>query len=64
MIFSEFPNDAQVFLTILDNLREGVNVVDINGYLTYCNKSSAKYVLSTPEKMIGRPIKDFSNRAA
>lgn len=64
MIFSEFPNDAQVFLTILDNLREGVNVVDINGYLTYCNKSSAKYVLSTPEKMIGRPIKDFYPRAA
>jgi PAS domain S-box len=56
-------NDAKLFHTILDNLREGINVVDTNGYLTYCNKSSARYVLSTPAEMLGKPITDFYPRA-
>lgn len=64
MIPTGFPNDAQLIHPILDNLREGINVVDTNGYLTYCNKSSAKYVLSTPEEMIGKPIQNFYPRAA
>lgn len=64
MISSGLITDAQLFHTILDNLREGINVVDTDGYLTYCNKSSARYVLSTPAEMIGKHIKEFYPRAA
>ena len=64
MISTELITDAQLLHTILDNLREGINIVDTNGYLTYCNKSSAKYVLSTPAQMIGKHIKEFYPRAA
>jgi len=64
MTSSELITDVRLFHTILDNLREGINVVDTNGYLTYCNKSSAKYVLSTPAEMIGKHIKEFYPSAA
>ncbi|MDR3560344.1 MAG: sigma 54-interacting transcriptional regulator [Negativicutes bacterium] len=57
-------NENKLFHNILDNLREGVNVVDPGGYITYCNKSSAKYVLSTPEEMIGRHIREYYSQAA
>lgn len=63
MISSGLITDSQLLHTILDNLREGINVVDPDGYLTYCNLSSAKYVLSSPAEMIGKHITEFYPRA-
>lgn len=53
-----------VFKEILDNILEGINLVNINGQLVYVNKMSAKYVNSTPEKMIGEHISKFYPQAA
>ncbi|HHV83288.1 MAG TPA: sigma 54-interacting transcriptional regulator [Tepidanaerobacter syntrophicus] len=50
--------------TILDNLREGVNVVNENGILIFSNRASADYAHSTVSKMIGSQITEFYPRAA
>lgn len=58
--------DEQLYmlLTVLDNLKEGVNVVDENGKLIYVNKASACYAKSDVKDMIGEDIKKFYPKAA
>lgn len=53
-----------MFKIILDNLREGVNIVDENGILMYVNKTSAEYAKVSIEEMIGQHISKFYPKAA
>lgn len=63
---SDLETDEQLFmlLTVLDNLKEGVNVVDENGKLIFVNKASACYAKSTINNMIGKDIREFYSKAA
>ena len=45
--------------TVFDSMREGINIVDENGYLQYINPSSARYVNATSEEMLGQHITKF-----
>ena len=54
----------EMFYTILDNLREAVNVVDTKGYITYVNPSSANYASARVEDMIGKHITEYYPHAA
>jgi len=45
--------------TVFGSMREGINIVDENGYLQYVNPSSARYVNVTSEEMIGQHITNF-----
>lgn len=59
------PEDKILMLeTVLDNLREGINVVDEKGALIYTNTTSANYAGSTIPEMIGKPINKFYPKAA
>ena len=49
--------------TIFGSMREAVNVVDEQGIITYCNYSSARYVYTTPEKMVGNSITKYYPKA-
>ena len=49
---------------VLDNIREGVNVVDEEGTIIFANKASADYANSAPQEMIGTNIRNFYPRAA
>ncbi len=56
---------TELYTIILDNLPEGVNVVNAEGYLVYANKTSAKYACaSSPAEMIGKHITQYYSRAA
>jgi len=63
---SEFKTDEQLFmlLTVLDNIREGVNVVDENGKLIFVNKASAYYAHSDIKDMLGKDIRCYYPKAA
>jgi arginine utilization regulatory protein len=57
-------SESVLYPIILENLREGVNVVDENGYIIYANKSSAKYALTNAGEMIGKHITLYYPKAA
>lgn len=52
------------FKNILDNFNDGINIVDTDGRIVFCNKVSASYVGEDPESMVGRMIADFYPQAA
>ena len=49
--------------SLIDNINDGVNVVDTEGTLVYVNEISANYVNQTRESMLGRPITEFYPKA-
>lgn len=53
-----------IFKEILDNIGEGINLVNKNGQLLYVNRTSAQYVYSSVEKMIGEHISKYYPQAA
>jgi arginine utilization regulatory protein len=66
VVKTKFSKEEELVMlyTILENLREGVNVVDENGMLLFVNKASAYYARSTVERMLGEHISKFYPRAA
>ncbi|WMI80879.1 sigma 54-interacting transcriptional regulator [Anaerotignum sp. MB30-C6] len=44
---------------VLDNINDGVNVVDTDGMIVYINEISANYAGKKKEEMLGNPITDF-----
>jgi arginine utilization regulatory protein len=63
---TKFSKDEELIMlhTILDNLREGINVVDERGTLLFVNKASAYYAHSTVQGMVGEHISKFYPKAA
>lgn len=61
---SGFKTNSQIFHTILDSLREGVNVIDSQGTILYANKSSADYVNAEMTEMVGQHITKYYQKAA
>ncbi len=57
-------NCNSFFLEVLDNLQEGINIVNRKGIIIYSNIQSAKYVGQTKESMIGFKVTDFYPQAA
>lgn len=56
---------AELYKIILDNLPEGVNVIDANGIIVFANKASAKYAgASCAEGMFGKHIAQYFPKAA
>ncbi|KYO66900.1 sigma 54-interacting transcriptional regulator [Thermovenabulum gondwanense] len=66
MIKTKFSDSEEriMLYTILENLREGVNVVDEKGNLLFVNKASASYARSTVERMLGEHISKYYPKAA
>ncbi|MFZ7101971.1 MAG: sigma 54-interacting transcriptional regulator [Peptococcaceae bacterium] len=60
----QFKSNSEIFHTILGALREGINVIDSQGIIMYANKSSADYVKSDIEEMVGQHITKYYPKAA
>lgn len=56
--------ETDIFKIIFNNLKDGINVVDENGTLIYVNETSARYVGTDSEKMVGENIKTYYPKAA
>ena len=54
----------ELYHIILENLPEGVNVVDTEGYIIYSNISSGKYANANPADMVGKHVTVYFPRAA
>ncbi|MDL2226057.1 sigma 54-interacting transcriptional regulator [Deltaproteobacteria bacterium OttesenSCG-928-M10] len=48
-----------LFQTILNEMSEGLTIVDEHGIITFCNSHSARYVQQQPENMVGRHVGQF-----
>ncbi|HWR41076.1 MAG TPA: sigma 54-interacting transcriptional regulator [Patescibacteria group bacterium] len=58
-------NREDLYKVILDNLPEGVNVIDANGYIVYANHSSVNYARAVnAAEMIGKHITEYYSKAA
>lgn len=54
-----------LYKVILDNMPEGINVIDSEGCIVYANKASAKYAhAADPADMFGKPITRYYSKAA
>lgn len=49
---------------IIQNLKEGVNVVNLQGQIIYTNATSARYANTTIENMLGKHVTEFYPKAA
>lgn len=56
--------EEKLFHIVLGALREGVNIVDENGFIIYSNQSSANYVFANGEEMVGQHITKYYPKAA
>jgi len=54
----------ELYHIILENLPEGVNVVDTEGYIIYANISSGKYANADPAVMVGKHVTVYFPKAA
>jgi arginine utilization regulatory protein len=56
--------NSKIIYEVLNNLREGVNIVNAEGILTYSNNMSGEYVNCLSKDMIGHHISEFYPQAA
>ncbi len=49
---------------IIQNLKEGVNVVNLKGEIIYANATSARYANTTVDNMLGKHVTEFYPKAA
>lgn len=56
--------NSKIIFEVLNNLREGVNIVNAEGILTYSNNMSGEYVNCLSSNMVGHHISEFYPQAA
>jgi arginine utilization regulatory protein len=56
--------NSKIIFEVLNNLREGVNIVNSEGILTYSNNMSGEYVNCLSSNMVGHHIAEFYPQAA
>ncbi len=59
MFSLKYLKDNNILEDIFDTINDGVNVVNNQGRVIYCNKRSAEYADVKPEDMIGKKVTDF-----
>lgn len=59
MLTLEMIRDHLFLESVLDNIDEGINIVDKDGLVVYANRLSADYAGVRVEDMLGKKIEDF-----
>jgi PAS domain S-box len=58
-MFNNLPNAEKILECLLENLDEGIQIVDANGRTIYYNKSMGKIEGIDPEEVLGKKVNEY-----